>query len=436
MLHQEEAAPPGYQKKSVSLRSPLEGLSWTMGAQAGPLVLGPIRGRGIYHRFFDPTAGGVLWGALFEESRFVPALQEGDQDRLGAALSLGGGAVPLGFDLWYLAREDRYQSEGVRGWVDLGPGGAAGRLGVLLSRVTLDEERLRSPEKQGWLFAAPPLRSNQSERQAVTWELDRRRRPGEEGLWARTRGPQALVEVWRYQDEGRGPPRLAGTASASAGPEALRWSGRVSGAERGFRTVEGGRTRYSRSSSVQVAHRSLHPAAILESHLRWSGTRGWKEEHPGPSRQELEGVVSAGRVRLAGAPLLDRVALVGAVQRYPREELDTVYRGEARLHLRSPGGTLRFRVSGRGDTRDQRSLAGVFSLLTPLGSRRRSLSVSAAARVQWDSREGPAHWYGSLDGGIPLGARWRLMPRLRVDQDVRRDDPRELTGSITLEGRF
>ncbi|SIP87992.1 hypothetical protein SAMN05920897_10194 [Alkalispirochaeta americana] len=436
MLQQEEAAPAGYQQKSVSLRSPLEDLSWTMGVQAGPLLLGPIRGRGIYHRFLDPTAGGVRWGALSEDSRFVPALHEGAQDRLGAALSFGGGAVPLGLDIWYLAREDRYQTEGLRGWFDLWPGGSAGRVGVLLSRVTLDEQRLRPLVEEGWLFPSPPLREPQGERQAITWELDRRRRPGDDGLWARSLGPRALIEMWRYQGGGTVVPRLAGTASASAGPPVLRWSGRVSAAERGFRTVEGGRPRYSRFSSLEAAHRSIHRATILEGHVRWAETRGWQEEQPGPQRQELDGLVSAGRLRLAGAPFLDRVALAGTVRQYPREEIATLYRGEARLHLRSPGGGVRFRVSGGGDSRDQRSLAGVFSLLAPLGARRRSLSVSAAGRVQWDSREGPAHWYGSLDAGVPLGKGWRFIPRVRVDQDVRRDDPRELTGSITLEGRF
>ncbi|MFW5827882.1 MAG: hypothetical protein ACOCU4_07310, partial [Alkalispirochaeta sp.] len=64
VVYEETALAGGYVEERRMLGAPREGFAHRAGCEAGPLTLGPIAFRGVYHRLLDPAAGGTTWSSL------------------------------------------------------------------------------------------------------------------------------------------------------------------------------------------------------------------------------------------------------------------------------------------------------------------------------------------------------------------------------------
>jgi hypothetical protein len=432
VLSEESPAPAGYTSNRVRPRSPFEEGQYALGVEAGPLILGPIQGQGIYQRLQDPTRGGARWSGISDRSRFVPLLDPEVQDRQGVAVALGTPAGPAGFSVWYLERDERYRLEGMDWWLSPIPDAWIGRFGVLLARVHPDEDIFRDPSGEPWLFDIPPRAPRERRIQSLYWEL----RPGGTAL-------HVLLESWR-QRSGLGPPLHAGNVALALGPPALRASLRVATAERGFLTLEEGRPRHSRLAAGELSHRSVYTPLILEGALRSSWWQGWEKEQPGPARREIELALAALRMRILPLSWLERVSLKGRVRtQEERDDSDPQVRLESGTTLALPvalilpalrhQGSLRMNSAFAWEREGYRHATASLLLLIPAGwggaSRRlvsgRTVSAELSGRFQWDRQEGPGGWYLAAAAGVPLGERWRLSLRVRTDE--------EWSGTITLE---
>ncbi|TVR67342.1 MAG: hypothetical protein EA427_14030 [Spirochaetaceae bacterium] len=417
-LREEEEAPAGYRRSTVRLRSPLEDQLVSLGVEAGPLILGPIEGRGLYHRLRDPTQGGAGWSALTDDSRFVPLLDPEVQDRRGFAFSLGETSGPVGGSVWYLERDDHYGMEGIDWWLSPLSGARLGRFGLLLARIRPEEERFRDPRDDPWLYTIPPAAPLERRLQAFFWEY---RRP------ERFRAdPHLLLDLWRQRSALR-PPLFAGNAFLALGPPALRGSMRAALADRGFVTLQEGRTRHSRLLAAQLSHRSLFPRLIMGATGRWSRAWGWSGGEPGSFRDEAELSIDATRLRIAPLPMLDRLYLKGRVR---REEDDSVPR-DRRLEsgftlLFSP---VRLSLAGAVAREEYRQLAASLLLLqsAPAWARGRSVATELSGRYRWVRTGGDDEWHVTLSAGVPLGGGWRFSMRSRLEGD------QTWTGSVTME---
>lgn len=409
-LREEEDAPAGYQSSRVRLRSPLEDREVSLGVEAGPLILGPIEGRGLYHRLRDPTAGGAGWSALTDRSRFVPILDPEIQDRRGLAFTLGREPGPAGLAAWYFERDAHVRVEGLDGWFSPLPGGQLGRFGVLLARIQPAEERFGDPGDDPWFYLLPPRAPLERRLQAVYWEFRRPERFRSD--------PRVLVEGWRQRSSLR-PPLFAGNAFASLGPPALRGTVRFAAADRGFLTLQEGRTTHSRLVATELSHRSVYSRLILNGTGRWSRAWRWSEEEPGPYRDEGEIMIAGDRLRLSRLPLLQRVFLKGRLRKAEEESsLLRDVRTEAGVTLLLE--PVRVSFSGAAEREGYRSAAASLVVLAPAGrlARGRSLLVELSGRCRWFRGEELESWHVSAALGVPLGAGWRVSLRSRLENDL------------------
>lgn len=435
ILNEQVDAPAGYSRNRIHLRSPLEDREVSFGVQAGPLILGAIQGQGLYHRMRDPTQGGARWSAMTDRSRFVPITDPAVHDRRGAALVLSDPTETVGFALWYLERDRRFRLEGLDWWFTPVWGGKVGRVGVVLARVRPDESVFRDTADDPWFFHLPPgvPGGPWSERrvQGLYWELDR----ASPAILA----PRVLLEGWR-QRSGIRPPLFAGNGAVTVGPRYFRATVRTAAAERGFLTLEEGRTAHSLLLASELSHRSVTTPVIMEAFVRWSRAHRWEDGQRGPYREEAEVAVNASRLRIPGLSILDRLFVKGRVRtdeedRYDSPDIRLEGGLAVVLPVRSWGGSVRMRGTLAGDSDGDRH--GEASILVLHRTRHlslsgRTLSLELWGRVRGEDLRTPDH--NSLAGtlGFPLGENWRASGRLRLDRDVIRDE-QEWSGSLTVE---
>lgn len=437
-LREEVDAPAGYRRSEIRLRSPFGSGDTAVGVEAGPLILGAIEGRGLYHRLRDPTAGGARWSALTDSSRFAPLLDPEIQDQRGVALRLRGPHFPAGGSVWYHERDGRYRIEGVDGWFSPLPDSRAGRLGLLFARVELGDGVLNDPEEEPWTFPIPPTRSTDQRLQAAFWEYGFRRRTGDLDGWQERLRPHALIEGWRRRS-GYGAPLFAGGSVLSIGPAALRGTVRVAGSAPGYRTLENNRPRNSRLAASEISHRRVTALAILEGRVRWNRSRGWEDENPGALREEGELSIVASRLRSGRLPFLDRLVLSGRIRNDHGDDEQPIWRAASGLTLASSRDgrvETRFRLDGAADSAGTRQGGVHVSLVMPFGTLQRTLTGEVAGRAEWGVGDRFSHGHLSTAVSIPLGHRFRLSARGRGECGGGSCDALEWGGVLTLEYRF
>ncbi len=430
VLQEEVNAPAGQRRSEARLRSPLEQSDFALGVEAGPLILGPIEGRGLYHRLRDPTRGGAAWDALTDRTRFVPVTDPERLDRSGVALTIGSERGPAKLAGWYLQRDGSYTIEGIDGTFSPLPDQRLGTIGVLLAGITPDADQSSLPEDEPWYYELPPEPSGVRRIQAVHWRFDR-----DDSLFR----PDVLLEGWR-QRSGYGPPLFAGTSYAALGPPVLRGSLRFSRSAPGFKTAEGGRTRYADQLAAELSHGRSYTPARLESHLRWTRSRGWEDERPGPVRVEREVSIATTRWRVSWFPVLDRIRFSGRHRSDGTPDSRDYYRGESSVAFLFDGyprghGSLRVAVTASADSEERvRTAASVLRLWSSraMRARGRTGSWEISGRVQWD-RGTVGDWYTSVNLDVPLGQRVRLSARIRREDDWQSGGSAEWSGSLMLE---
>ena len=287
VLREEVPAAGGYSREYRRLRPPVSGVDHVVGAEAGPLVVGPLEPRGVYRRALDPTGGGLQWSALtaapavrldrsVDSGRWTgialrPRAAFGREGRVGVAPGV------------MIARDDDVELR--MAVLPL----RAGAVGVALSAV---EGRFPPRSADDWLFAAPPLRGD-SLRQ---WggELTVRGTLTTAGMGATdgaptTGGAPTTVDaaggagVWT-QRAGYRPPRRGGQLWASAETEVLTLRGRALAVDPGSRTPDGGRP--ASATLLAAGLESGRRARRLTWRAEWERRRGWDGERPGPLSEE------------------------------------------------------------------------------------------------------------------------------------------------------
>ncbi len=398
VLREDAAAPAGYLQQHVSMRSPFHDARIIAGVDAGPLTLGPIAGKGVFHRFRDPTAGGLTWSALTEADRF--SLATGlDEPRTQGVFISADPSTMRGYPLWmpriawwYTVQQERLETSGFLVHLPVPGLPDAGTIGLIAGTASVDPQRLPDFEAEPWLFVVPPVRSQTLHRQALFWQLQRR-------------SLRLLVEGWRQSAPYR-PVSHAGIAAAVLGPPQARVTVRLSGSDAGFLTHEQRRPANPFQGAAMLSHRSRGPRLLREGQVSWTRTTQWETEVRG--RLQYRGEVAPGV----------------AVKLNYREALA----GEGRLFLSSgqvPGGQIGVTVSGDAEALQRLGvdLGGQF----PLSNRyRRSVAVDLAGR--W-SLSGDDLWHLRGSVAVPLGRAGRVELRCRYDPE----DRQQWSGTGTMQ---
>ncbi|MEX2444737.1 MAG: hypothetical protein WD492_14115 [Alkalispirochaeta sp.] len=381
LLYEETAVAGGYIEERRTIGSPVNDLTHGAGCEVGPLTLGPIRSRGVYHRLLDPTAGGTDWSALTDANtlRLDRAIDPGRWT--GVAVS---GTLPVSFF-----------------GADIAPGVVWGTdEDVEISMVALPLSwRVASlelsvargsfsvPDDDSWLYEAPPFRAEGVTQMGSTVTMH--------PTFADV--PLVLmIEGWRQRVAYR-PRRHSVQAYGHVSGGVLAITSRVSRTDSGFRALSGGRPRSARYSGVTLSQgRTVRPWVWRAS---WDRRAGWEDDLTGPIVDSYSG--TAGLAWRRGIARLLRIR--GTMD--SRETYSVDYRTR---FTAGPVGLLAYarHVLNHPSREDHFSATVRLSLRAALGRRRRRFS----AVVGWSVAEESEHRHQrvSLTTSIPVGSAFRL----------------------------
>ena len=426
VLRERSPAAGGFTQEHRVLQSPLTHAQHSFGCRAGPLVIGPLARRGVYHRAFDPTAGGLAWRAAGERPGVALDTDMDGGRWSGVALTGGRGSFHGGY-LWCT---DAIDSSAVERRVvqiaALGLGCDRPLRVTVVAAESASRGNNTNPAaawdergvEERWLFPVGPLRRDRVVQAGLVVSLQREL---SDPVRVDVSGECWVQELWgRYRPS-------AGEFRAVVDVGSVAVLGRVSMAGTGFRSLDGGLPRYSRRLSA-----GLRGHAGTDLRHRWRLELGRSASwHAGlPEMPEHHG---AARVTLfaPGRRLSLRGELTGRTG-------DGTGGGEAEMALR---GTPRARfmeakmeAAWKVEDGEHRRSATVSMAWTPqVGTDRRRGRVGAELSLDEST------WEPSVECSVPLGTGVRIAGSASTTVERRRDGASwvdRLAATATLSVRW
>ncbi len=423
VYRREEVAPAGMVQREYRIHNPVTDMHHRVGAAVGPLTFGPLRMRGSYTRFCDPTTGGVdplsigqTTGASLDISR-DPTKREGVfLDIPGRSGSTVGGVhgpvKPFAVGGGYLSVPSRSSRRlPVRvtmSRIECAP--RAGRFGgVIVTGGSVDRfppagegggsgssTGYRDFMTESWLFPSPPARVARLENLGLTYIVHRGIR---DEAWPFP-PVRLFLEGWRQTSSYR-PPRHAVSAAATVGSPSLRISARTVYAEAGYLDIDFTPVLRHRYWGVRVERESLLPAEAGSRSPRlfvsWESDRrsGWIDGVPDRPEDHHRGAI-----RYASTRWVRGCALEGEwpEERYVASVSLAVPR-EAPLPV-EPAVTYAFNIH-RSDR--YRRHTGTITLSSPAFAATRRWTLSTRIDYEEDlTPSAPPQWHGAVGADISV----------------------------------
>ncbi|MFW5695344.1 MAG: hypothetical protein ACOCYB_09245 [Alkalispirochaeta sp.] len=275
LLYEETALAGGYIERRRLLGTPAKPFVHHAGCAVGPLTVGPLQFRGVYHRVLDPTAGGTRWSSLTDDDdlRLDRGLSSPRRTGVGVTGMLpfsffGGDIVPGA--VWGTTAD---------GENDVGTTALILNWPVAAAAFALSRGTFSVAEDHSWLYAAPPFRTSGVTQVGSTLKLTP----------AVAEVPVHIgAEGWQ-QRNGYRPPRSSVGAFAHASGTRAAVATRVSRTDSGFRALSGRRPRWSRYVGATVSQGRRGRPWVWQA--EWQRRAGWQEDRPGEPVNFYSGAV-------------------------------------------------------------------------------------------------------------------------------------------------
>ncbi len=381
VLHEKTAMAGGYVEERRMLGAPREEFAHWAGCEAGPLTLGPIAFRGLYHRLLDPTAGGTSWSALSDgpDLRLDRSMEPSRWTGVGIdgvlPLRIFGGEIAPGA-VWGTTDDG-----------DVAAGALALSWPVAAVDVSVSHGSFSVTPDDSWLYTAPPFRAESITQLGSTIIL-------------KPTVAEVSVEVgaegWQ-QRTGYRPRRYSAGAFADIPGAWVAIASRVSRTQSGFRALTGRRPRSAEYSGLTLSEgRRMGPWLW---HVDWNRRAGWDEDLPGDP-------VDTYSVMLGGAWRRGIVRMLRV--RATRDSRGTLSLNYRMRYAVGPVGLLAYARNVFDDPAEGESFSATVrgSVRTDLGRHGRRFSVDAGWSISQERTEQLQEL--SISTSVPIGRAVRM----------------------------